>query len=368
MRNISKQIRSLYLLGVFSKLSLTGAWVAILAARGYSLIEIGIAETVFHIASLLFEIPSGVLADVFGRKNMLIVSAIMRMVGNIIMVFSCNFFMICISLAFDALSYNFMSGSDDALAYDSLKMASKETYYEKYVSNQMIIYRICSAIATLSAGFALLIGYKLSYGINIIIAIVQLGILTTISEVRINKEVENTKRSIIGIIRKEIIDCFVMSISFLKNAKKAVLLMVCNSLVGAFDVLLLFFLQAKLKDAGMQNWKLGIGLFFMEMGGILGAKVILKCKNMRYRNIFIIATTLVLSGVLVEHSGKWFIMIIGGFIAALSDDALQIRTNALLQDMFPSEQRATLISIDSFIFSMLMIVLSPLAGWFYSWW
>lgn len=42
----------------------------------------------------------------------------------------------------------------------------------------------------------------------------------------------------------------------------------------------------------------------MEMGGILGAKVILKCKNMRYRNIFIIATTLVLSGVLVEYSGK----------------------------------------------------------------
>ena len=61
MKNIKKQIRSLYLLGVFSKLSLTGAWVAILAARGYSLIEIGIAETVFHIASLLFEIPSGVL-------------------------------------------------------------------------------------------------------------------------------------------------------------------------------------------------------------------------------------------------------------------------------------------------------------------
>ena len=35
--------------------------------------------------------------------------------------------MICVSIAFDALSYNFMSGSDEALAYDSLKMASKET-------------------------------------------------------------------------------------------------------------------------------------------------------------------------------------------------------------------------------------------------
>ena len=46
--NIKKQISRLYLSSVMGNLSLTGAWVAILAARGYSLVEIGIAETVFH--------------------------------------------------------------------------------------------------------------------------------------------------------------------------------------------------------------------------------------------------------------------------------------------------------------------------------
>ena len=44
------------------------------------------------------------------------------------------------------------------------------------------------------------------------------------------------------------------------------------------------------------------------------------------------------------------------------------RTNTILQNMFPSEQRATLISIDSFIFSVIMIVLSPLAGMFFAMW
>lgn len=111
MLNINKQISKLYLSSVLGSLSLTGAWVAILAARGYSLVEIGIAETVFHITSLLFEIPSGVFADVFGRKNMLLVSAVMRMIGNVIMIFSCNLFMVCTSIAFHALSYNFSSGS-----------------------------------------------------------------------------------------------------------------------------------------------------------------------------------------------------------------------------------------------------------------
>ena len=55
-------------------------------------------------------------------------------------------------------------------------------------------------------------------------------------------------------------------------------------------------------------------------------------------------------------------------MAAFADDALQVRTNAILQDMFPSEQRATLISMESFTFSVIMIVLSPLAGLFFAWW
>ena len=69
MFHFKKQLAKLYTSSVLGNLSLTGAWVAILAARGYTLVEIGLAETVFHIVSLLFEIPSGVLADVFGRKK-----------------------------------------------------------------------------------------------------------------------------------------------------------------------------------------------------------------------------------------------------------------------------------------------------------
>ena len=62
------------------------------------------------------------------------------------------------------------------------------------------------------------------------------------------------------------------------------------------------------------------------------------------------------------------LMTAGGFIAALADDALQVRTNTRLQAVFPSEQRATLISIECFTFSIIMIVLSPLAGFFFSIW
>ena len=42
MFKIKKQISKLYMASILGNLSLTGAWVAILAARGYSLIKIGI--------------------------------------------------------------------------------------------------------------------------------------------------------------------------------------------------------------------------------------------------------------------------------------------------------------------------------------
>ena len=130
----------------------------------------------------------------------------------------------------------------------------------------------------------------------------------------------------------------------------------------------LFFLQSKLKTAGISNWLLGPALFVMEIGGIIGAKLILKAKRVRYAKVFIVCLTGVLAGVVLEHTGIVALMVLGGFISSMADDAIQIRTDARLQDMFPSRQRATLISVSSFTFSVVMIILSPLAGYFFIVW
>ena len=361
MFDIKKQLSKIYSSSVLGNLSLTGAWVAILSARCYSLVEIGIAETVFHITSLIFEIPSGVLADVFGRKKMLIVSTLMRMIGNIVMMISNDLFTVCMSIAFMALSYNFSSGTGDALAYDSLKLAGQENRFEKFSSNQLIIYRLCSGISTLCAGFAIVIGHKLAYGTDLVTGAVQILLLSSLHEIYAK---DTSDKSVVF----RLSDCFKESLAFIKNEHRAVRIMLVNSLVGAVDILLLFFLQAKLPEKGIPEWGLGIALLFMEMGGIAGSKLILKVPKASYKCIFAVSSLLVLAGFFAEHSAYYVIMALGGFTAAVGDDALQVRTNALLQDMFPSEQRATLISMESFLFSVIMIVLSPLAGFVFTVW
>lgn len=347
---------------MLGNLSLTGAWVAILAARGYNLVDIGIAETVFHITSLIFEIPSGVLADVFGRKKMLIVSSIMRMIGNIIMILSDNLFTVCLSIAFHALSYNFSSGTGDALAYDSLKAANAESRFERFESDQLVIYRLCSGISTLCAGFALFIGHRLAYGTDLITGVIQIAVLMSLSEMYAPAPEQS------GSIAARLAICLKESFTFMKSAKRAMKLMIVNSLIGAADTLLLFFLQAKLPERGIPHRLLGAALLFMEIGGIIGSKLITKLPKLSYRCVFCISSVMVLAGIVAEHSPMYAVMALGGFIAAVADDALQVRTNVLLQDMFPSEQRATLTSLESFTFSVIMIVLSPLAGFAFTYW
>ncbi len=362
MLNLKKQIRTLYITGMLGNLSLTGAWVVILAARGFSLVQIGFAETLFHITSLICEIPSGMLADMYGRKKMLVLGNLMAITGDIVMFLSQDYWMVLLSMPFHAMAYNFASGSGDALAYDSMKQEGKQEGYEKYVSNQSIIYRIGSGVSTLAAGLALYLGYRKSYLISAVMGCVTLAFTFTLYEIK-GKE-ERTHSSIV----KEIISFFTDSIRFLYHNSKAAKLMFLNSFVGAVDILLLFFLQSKLRDAGLSNWILGPALFIMELGGIVGAKLILKAKKARYVKVFILCSIGVLTGVLLEHTGMAVLMVLGGFISAMSDDAIEIRTNAKLSSMFPSEQRATLISISSFTFSVIMIVLSPLAGYFFSIW
>ena len=285
MFKIKKQINLLYLTSLLGNLSVTGAWVAILAARGFSLVEIGLAETVFHITSLTFEIPSGILADRYGRKRMLLVSQVMAIIANTLMVFSHGIGMVCFSFVFQALNYNFASGSGDALAYDSLKRANLEEKYEKYSSNQMIIYRVGSAVSTLCAGVALFIGYQAAYLLSALSHVITLLITCALQEVKgeaVHREdsrksgdkVQKREESII----RQLFQYFADSILFLRRNKKATALMFANSLVGAIDILLLFFLQAKLTAAGVLAWELGGALFVMEMGGIIGAKLILRVK------------------------------------------------------------------------------------------
>lgn len=368
--NIKAQIHKLYTLTMVGYFRIAGAsWVALLALRGFSMFEIGMLESIFHIVSSCFEIPSGVVADVFGRKKTMVLASLVSFVSVLFMILSNNFWSVAFAIGFSALSYNLESGTREALAYDSLKFAGQEEKYNKFASTEMMLYRITSSTATLCAGFALWLGYRKAYAFDIVFSLIAIGIACSLNEVSVsndentdNKENNNpnaNKNAKIGYRLKNVIT---ESWHFMITNKKVRSIMVINAIIGAVSTLVLFFLQAKLPLAGLNDALLGPALFVMGLGAAFGAKATGFFPKWKYKKYIIISSIGVIFAFAMVFTELPYIMILGGFAGSFFDDFIEVRTDIILNEMIPSEQRATLISVNSFMFSLVMIVMSTLMG------
>lgn len=368
--NIKAQIHKLYTLTMVGYFRIAGAsWVALLALRGFSMFEIGMLESIFHIVSSCFEIPSGVVADVFGRKKTMVLASLVSFVSGLFMILSNNFWSVAFAIGFSALSYNLESGTREALAYDSLKFAGQEEKYNRFASTEMMLYRITSSTATLCAGFALWLGYRKAYAFDIVFSLIAIGIACSLNEVSVsndentdNKENNNpnaNKNAKIGYRLKNVIT---ESWHFMITNKKVRSIMVINAIIGAVSTLVLFFLQAKLPLAGLNDALLGPALFVMGLGAAFGAKAAGFFPKWKYKKYIIISSIGVIFAFAMVFTELPYIMILGGFVGSFFDDFIEVHTDIILNEMIPSEQRATLISVNSFMFSIVMIVMSTLMG------
>nr|MBQ8244338.1 MFS transporter [Oscillospiraceae bacterium] len=361
MSKIKKQIQNIYTISALSSFQIAGAsWVALLAARGFSLVEIGIAEGVFHIASLLFELPSGVISDVFGRKKSMILSQCMFLLSSLLMILSRGLPGVCISLVFSAFGYNFASGSREALAYDTLKSGGREGEYLRYSSTEYTIYCIGNASAVLCAGVALTLGYRTANLVDAVLCGICLIFCFRLKEIKLEE------RQFSGAVSQRLLKCFRESLEFLRNNGRSLCLMLWNAFAGSISILTVFFLQARLPEAGLPEFWLGPALFAISMGGAVGARAVTAVEKWDYRKISALCILGIAAALGLSLQSLPMVMILGGFLGNLFDDLLQVRTDALLNERFPSAQRATLVSVSSLIFSLVMILMSPLMGWLLS--
>ena len=356
--NIKKQISKLYLVTSIGYFQIAGAsWVALLAMRGFSLLEIGMLESIFHIVSCLFEIPSGVAADVFGRKKTMVLSQLASLLSSVMMILSKDFCTTAFAIGLSALSYNLASGTREALAYDSLKLAGKEKEYNTFAATDMMLYRITNSTSTLCAGLALFLGFRKAYTVDIIFNFTALIIACSLKEVTIGEKRDKEK------VLYRLWNTVRESWNFLLSNKKIRKIMAINALVGAVTTLVLFFLQAKLPLSGLNQGMLGPVLFLMGMGAALGSKATSFFSTVSYKKVVLISSLCVAGSFFMTFTKSPVLMILGGFVGAFADDFLEVRTDVLINERISSEQRATLISVNSFIFSIVMIVLSTWMGW-----
>lgn len=359
--NIKTQLVRLLSLEFLSAFQLAGGiWVVLLTTRGFSLIEIGLAEGFFHVISLCCELPSGMLADVLGRRRTMLLSHGFMALSILSMLVSRTLVGICISMGLTALSYNFASGTREALSYESLLQFNRETDYLSLASKQSMLWRLGQALAMLCTGGVLWMGWKTGYCLDLLGGCLCIWVTLGLKEPVSNASI--VPIASLHTIPAALSHCIRESVSFLCHRPSIAILMMVNALIGSWATLTRFFLQALLLKAGVPVGILGILLLLSSLGSVLGAWLAVPLARLPYGLAAICSLVGTVAALLLCQSGIPVLMVFGGIFAGMSDDFLQVLTDSRLNHAIPSAQRATLISISSLLFSLVMALCSPLAG------
>ncbi len=102
--------------------------------RGLSLEQTIWLSGIFGAGSLLFEVPSGYLADRFGRKWTLALGVLLLVASDAIHLSAYGFAPFIVAFIFLSAASSCFSGTEEALLYDSLKELGKEEEMTKYNS------------------------------------------------------------------------------------------------------------------------------------------------------------------------------------------------------------------------------------------
>jgi MFS family permease len=142
-----------YALSVFMNLDVQRSlFVLYLLQLGITQGEVGILQSFLFFSSVVLEIPSGLLADRYGRKCTLIISFLGLCISGIGFLLFSSFVPFAIIFCLFGASIAMGSGSDRALLYDNLLAEHRADEYPKILSRARAIGAISLSLSMLLGG------------------------------------------------------------------------------------------------------------------------------------------------------------------------------------------------------------------------
>ncbi len=93
----------------------------ILFEKGLTIANIAVVQAMYSLAILLFEIPSGLWADLYSRKQLYILSNIMLLIMCLLIYYSHNYYLICFIWFLYGVSESINSGTIEATIINDIK-------------------------------------------------------------------------------------------------------------------------------------------------------------------------------------------------------------------------------------------------------
>jgi len=126
---------------------------------------------IYYLAVFFLEVPSGYLADRFGRRATLLLSGLLMVLACVVFLYADSFALLLTAQVFLAGGIAFQSGSDSALLYDSLVVLSREDEYSDKEAQSQFFRMIALAASSLLGGFSGSLHLSLPYAVAVIAAV-----------------------------------------------------------------------------------------------------------------------------------------------------------------------------------------------------
>ncbi|WKF85964.1 MFS transporter [Lacticaseibacillus pantheris] len=359
-----RNIISAYVYTFVSWFGITNLWVIYLGQQGLSLVQIGLCESIFHVASFLFEVPSGVLADRFSYKTVLFASRITTIASAVLMLVGQSWWWFAVSFVVSAWSYNLQSGTLEALVYESLAPATREAQYARATSMMGSLSEIAATAGVIVAGIFVHWHFSWVYRIQILLALVGLlcvaSLRTPAGRSATGKDAA-PRQTVITIVRAA--GHVLRTQPALRN------LMVLDASLSAVATAYYYYFQNVMTT---HHWSSPMISGLMLTGSLLavvGMQLLPWIQRRIGRFALLLGMTLLMVVALLGAGVHIVPVMVALYLVGQTVDAVIYPLfNTYYNAMIPDGQRATLLSVASMLFSVVMVVLFPVVGWGISRW
>nr|WP_262495122.1 MFS transporter [Labilibacter marinus] len=308
----------------------------------------------YSIAIVIFEIPSGYVADVLGRRKTLIIGSILGTLGFLVYATTSGFYWFLIAEVILGIGQSFVSGADSAIMYDSLKQAGREKEYVKYEGRNFTVGNYSEALAGIIGGTLAAINMRYPFIFQTAIAFMAVPASFMLIE-----PIRTGVRKKPGI--KDILS--VVWYATVKNAKLRYNLLY-SSILGTATLTMAWIYQLYLNDLGFSEYAIGTTHTVLNL--IVGTTTLfaykieakLKPKMTIWLTSIIITGSYVLSGFM---ESAWILVILAVFYFSrgIATPVLKDYINRITS----SDIRATVLSIRSLIIRGFFAIIAPFIGY-----
>jgi MFS family permease len=327
--------------------------------RGMTIQMVVYTEIIFAITVVLLEVPTGIIADKWGRKKMIVLSTLLECFMFLILVFATEFWHFAAAIFLAGIARSASSGSENAMLYDSLLQNGQEQAFEKYLGRLNVCDFTAAIIAALCGSLlASRYGFELNYWISFVSMLVSVCVSLMLVETAVKSKSDEST---------EIKEHIKASVRFFRKHPGVYLVVLSGMVTGAALSFIDEFWQLylnRLEIPVLYSGLFSAAIMIVRLPGNIIAYVIKS--RFRYRTILSGVTAIFAVGFIYISVIKDYTSLVAIFLICLLSGIIEPITTGYLHHRINSSMRATIDSFQSLGLNIVLIITGLGFGYFSS--